>query len=84
MAQKYILNILDNEDDYIYFTLLFDDKEECYKAKKLIENFDKEWYKNDKHYEELEDIYYSEELLKMLSNNDIKCELPHIEKIYVR
>lgn len=81
MPKKYILNILDNEDDYIYYTLLFDDKEECYKAKKLIETFDKKWCEN---YEEFEDMNYSEELLKMLFDNDIKCELPHIEKIYVR
>ncbi len=79
--KKYILNVLDNEDDYIYYTLLFNDKEECCKARRLIKNFDKEWYD---YCEEFEDSNYAEELLKVLNDNGVKYELPHIESIYIR
>lgn len=41
---KYILNVVDNEDEYIYFSLTFDIEQECLNVKELIREFDDKWY----------------------------------------
>lgn len=41
---KYILNVVDNEDEYIYFSLTFNTEQECLNVKELIREFDDKWY----------------------------------------
>ena len=41
---KYVLNIVDNEDESIYYSLTFSTEQECLNAKELIREFDDKWY----------------------------------------
>lgn len=74
---KYILNVVDNEDEYIYFSLTFNTEQECLNAKELIREFDDQWY-----YEALlEDVVdgintgdYCADLKRYLIQNNIKVD----------
>lgn len=78
---KYILNVLDYEDGYKYYTLLFENRQECERAKRIIKSFDSKWYTYP---EEFEGNDYLEELIKALNRNSVKYEEPVSVDIYVR
>lgn len=78
---KYILNVLDYDDDYKYYTLLFENRQECERAKRIIKSFDSKWYTYP---EEFEDSNYAEELIKTLNRNNVKYEVPVSADIHVR
>lgn len=77
----YVLNVLDAEDGYNYYVLLFNDALELQRARNLIKKFDKEWYECP---EEFETDDYDNELLKTLDINSINYELPSLENVYIR
>lgn len=73
---KYILNVVDNEDEYIYYSLTFDTEEECLNAKELIRKFDDAWY--DALSEDVESAIntgdYCADLQQYLIQNNIKVD----------
>ena len=40
----YVLRVVENEDDYLYMTLGFENKQDLLNAKGVIEKFDEDWY----------------------------------------
>lgn len=82
MNKVYILRVLDNDDEYVYKTLVFDNKEEFEKAKQLIENYDDNYYNNNLDYNGDEYIDGLDELIEkhIKTSNHIL----EIENIFVR
>lgn len=81
--EMYVLNVLDNDDNYCYYSLLFSDEEELMRAKIVIADFDSEWYcDKDDDYRAINN--YSEELIKRLDNSDLQYISLNVENIFVR
>lgn len=79
--KKYILRILDGEDGFVYYVLLFDDAQELQRARNLIKKFNKEWYDYP---EKFDNCNYAIELIKVLNDNSINYEVPELEVACVR
>ncbi len=81
--EMYVLNVLDNDDNYVYCSLLFTNEEELMKAKIIIADFDSEWYcDKDDDYRAINNYY--DNLISRLSNSDLQYILLNVETIYIR
>lgn len=75
MGTMYVLDIVDNEDGFLYIRLLFDDINEIYRCKHVVDTFESRWY-NDECSEYEMNIGYYESLLEILRKEKlIKCDL---------
>ena len=74
----HILEVRDNEDGYIYCTLIFDTEERLNEAKQAIAEFDLDWYTSNNG----NDYYH--DLIKMLESKDLFEYDAHIQSIYIR
>jgi hypothetical protein len=81
MKKYYVLRIVDDEDDYHYKTLLFDNVDDYNLAANVIEQFDNEFYQQEDY--ELPDWYSG--LMETLKNAGLLgLELEEASTIYVR
>jgi hypothetical protein len=84
---KYILRVLDKEDDYVYFHMVFENAKDLKKVKEIIKNFNDKWY--DSLYDE--DSKYSGDYITDLYNElsskgvDVSENTKiYFENVYVR
>ena len=80
----YILHIRDEEDKFLYLTLMFKDEETRTKAYNLIEDFDSDWYANEISPDEELGWSYVEYLEHMLKQNDMLKYSIDQDTIYIR
>lgn len=80
----YILHIRDNEDNFLYLTLLFKDEDTRTKAYNLIENFNSDWYANKISPDEKLGWSYIEYLKHMLKKHDMLKYNVDQDTIYIR
>ena len=80
----YILHIRDEEDGFLYLTLMFKDEETRTKAYNLIEDFDSDWYANEINPDEELGWSYIEYLEHMLKKNDMLKYSIDQDTIYIR
>ena len=91
--EVYILNIVDDEDGYIYYSLLFNSIEDVWTAEKILIDEGNEWYnKGGKWYHKKDNVCiekddYAKKSIELLN----ACENLHytildlnIAKIYIR
>ena len=77
----YILNIRDNEDNYLYETLVFESVKELEQARQVILDFDYEFYER----ENCDDLDYIQELLDTLKQHDLlKNKATTIATVFIR
>ena len=75
----HVLEVKDREFGDSYFTLIFKDFGSLMKAKRLIEDFDYNWYEQDEHEEE-----YIEALVSLLMCNYSDIFPKSIHEINIR
>ena len=80
----YLLQIRDNEDGYLYLSLLFEDEETREKACTLIEDFDADWYANEISPEEELGWSYLEYLEHMLEKHGMLKYIVNEDIIFIR
>ena len=81
MKEYYVLRIVDDEDDYLYKTLLFDNVDDYNLAQNVIRQYEKEFYEQEDY--ELPNWY--EGLINTLREaNLLGLELKEAATIYVR
>ena len=83
MVKVYILDIKDNDDNFIYETLVFTSKRKYEKAKEIIEKFDDEYY-YEMSDEQRDNIIYYDELMGRLEEKNLLGVKTEIETIFVR
>lgn len=84
MNNYYLLHIRDAEDEYLYLTLLFTDKDTRTEAYNLIEEFDSDWYANEISPEEELGWSYLEYLKHMLDKHGMLKYTVDQDIIYIR
>ena len=81
--EMYVLNVLDYDDDYIYYSLLLNSSEDVWLAKEIILNFDSEWYNVDDDFRDTHN--YTEELIERLNaHEELHFTILNVANIYVR
>ena len=80
----YLLHIKDAEDQFLYLTLMFENKDDRTKAYDLIEKFDSDWYANEISPEEELGWSYIEYLEHMLKQNGMLKYSIEQDTIYIR
>ena len=78
--QYYILRVLDNDDNFIYETLLYDNKEDYERAIDVINEFDKYFYSEYCNTDE----WYGGLVEKLTQENLLGLHLSDIYNMYVR
>ena len=79
----YVLKIVDNDDEYIYVELIYNDLDTLNKAKQAVKKFDEYWY-NRSFEEEMEEANYFEEMMEYLEDIELLGTQVYSDVVYIR